>query len=123
MVSRQSLLLLTVSSFTLVRGTLLLWQLIRPLETTVCDLSGYLNNSSWTQPSLGIRANPSAGTTGFTDGINSAILRYSGADDEEPTTIQNTEGTTLDEADLHPLENPGAVSNYQFMNYFLRTKA
>ncbi|PAV23691.1 laccase [Pyrrhoderma noxium] len=55
-----------------------------------------------------IRANPSAGTTGFTDGINSAILRYSGADDEEPTTIQNTEGTTLDEADLHPLENPGA---------------
>ena len=58
----------------------------------------------------GIRENPSAGTTGFTDGINSDILRYSGATDDEPTTIQNTEGAALDEADLHPLENPGAVS-------------
>ncbi|EJD00073.1 Cu-oxidase-domain-containing protein [Fomitiporia mediterranea MF3/22] len=55
-----------------------------------------------------IRAEPSQGTTGFTNGINSAILRYSGADDEEPTTIENTEGTQLDEADLAPLVNPGA---------------
>ena len=59
---------------------------------------------------LGIRANPNVGTTGFTDGINSAIFRYEGAEEEEPSTIQNTEGTSLDEADLHPLENPGAVS-------------
>ncbi|OCB87711.1 Cu-oxidase-domain-containing protein [Sanghuangporus baumii] len=55
-----------------------------------------------------IRADPSKGTTGFADGINSAILRYSGAEEEEPSTIQNTEGTQLDEADLHPLVNPGA---------------
>ncbi|KAL5492731.1 LCC11_6 [Sanghuangporus weigelae] len=33
---------------------------------------------------------------------------YSGAEEEEPSTIQNTEGTELDEADLHPLVNPGA---------------
>ena len=49
----------------------------------------------------GIRADPSDGTTGFTNGINSAILRYSGAEHEDPSTIQNTEGTVLDEADLH----------------------
>lgn len=80
------------------------------------------------QPLSGIRAEPSDGTTGFTNGINSAILRYSGAEDEDPSTIQNTEGTVLDEADLHvrtrdrcsffgvpvltrlqPLVDPGAV--------------
>ena len=58
----------------------------------------------------GIRANPSVGTTGFTSGINSAILRYSGADDSEPSTIQNTEASVLDEADLAPLVDPAAVS-------------
>ena len=58
---------------------------------------------------IGIRANPSAGTTGFTGGINSAILRYAGADDSEPTTVQNIEGSILNEADVHPLINPGAV--------------
>ncbi|KAL5536666.1 LCC11_5 [Sanghuangporus sanghuang] len=55
-----------------------------------------------------IRAQPSVGTTGFTNGTNSAILRYDGAEDADPTSIQNTEGTTLDEADLHPLVDPGA---------------
>ena len=55
-----------------------------------------------------IRANPSVGTTGFDDGINSAILRYSGAEDEEPTTTQNTEATVLDEGDLAPLVDPAA---------------
>ncbi|KAL5523464.1 hypothetical protein ACEPAG_7637 [Sanghuangporus baumii] len=58
-----------------------------------------------------IRANPSAGTTGFTNGTNSAILRYAGAPAADPTSIQNTEGTTLNEADLHPLVNPGAPGN------------
>ena len=56
-----------------------------------------------------IRANPNFGNVGFTDGINSAILRYAGADDSEPTTVQNIEGSILNEADVHPLINPGAV--------------
>ena len=50
------------------------------------------------------------GTTGFTSGINSAILRYSGADEVEPTTNQSTSTNPLVETDLHPTENPGAVS-------------
>ncbi|KAF8652588.1 hypothetical protein AX16_004309 [Volvariella volvacea WC 439] len=33
-----------------------------------------------------IRANPNLGTTGFTNGINSAILRYEGAPLQDPTT-------------------------------------
>ncbi|KAI5123468.1 hypothetical protein M0805_008838 [Coniferiporia weirii] len=55
-----------------------------------------------------IRAEPSVGTTGFDSGINSAILRYDGADVVEPTTSQTTDGTVLNEADLAPLVNPGA---------------
>ena len=66
---------------------------------------------------LGIRANPSQGTTGFTGGINSAILRYSGAPDADPTSIRNIEGIALNEADLHPLVNPGAVSSPDCSGY------
>nr|CBV46340.1 laccase [Meripilus giganteus] len=54
-----------------------------------------------------IRANPNLGTTGFSGGINSAILRYSGAAATEPTTTQST-SNPLVETNLHPTENPGA---------------
>ncbi|KAK7019732.1 laccase, multicopper oxidase, benzenediol:oxygen oxidorectuctase [Paramarasmius palmivorus] len=54
-----------------------------------------------------IRADPSRGDNGFNGGINSAILRYVGAPKAEPTTRQ-TGKKQLNEADLHPLENPGA---------------
>ena len=50
---------------------------------------------------LGIRANPTAGTTGFANGINSAILRYAGAKHVEPTTQQTGGNSVLNEADLH----------------------
>ncbi|THH12095.1 hypothetical protein EW145_g227 [Phellinidium pouzarii] len=55
-----------------------------------------------------IRADPSVGTTGFANGINSAILRYTGADNVDPSTNQTTDGTVLNEADLSPLVDPGA---------------
>ncbi|KAF5365055.1 hypothetical protein D9758_010968 [Tetrapyrgos nigripes] len=56
-----------------------------------------------------IRANPSTGTTGFSGGINSAILRYVDADeDSEPGTPEVTATNALVEEDLVPLENPGA---------------
>ncbi|EJD00070.1 laccase [Fomitiporia mediterranea MF3/22] len=49
-----------------------------------------------------IRAEPSASgaITGFENGINSAVLRYSGAAQEEPTTLQDTDDNPLNEADL-----------------------
>ena len=52
-----------------------------------------------------IRALPNAGTLSFDGGINSAILRYDGASEIEPTTSETTDPTTLDETDLVPLEN------------------
>nr|ACZ58368.1 laccase [Cerrena sp. WR1] len=55
-----------------------------------------------------IRANPNLGTTGFDNGINSAILRYSGANETEPTTTQTTATAALSEASLVPLEDPAA---------------
>lgn len=56
-----------------------------------------------------IRANPNTGPTqGFAGGINSAILRYVGADAVEPTTPLVTATNPLSELNLHPLDNPAA---------------
>nr|QJT78376.1 laccase 1 [Trametes hirsuta] len=50
-----------------------------------------------------VRANPNFGTTGFAGGINSAILRYQGAPNAEPTTTQTPSVIPLIETNLHPL--------------------
>ncbi|KAG7443864.1 laccase [Guyanagaster necrorhizus] len=56
-----------------------------------------------------IRAAPNdAGPQGFENGINSAILRYEGAPDTEPTTSIQSNVIPLLETDLHPLESPRA---------------
>ncbi|KAM5532459.1 hypothetical protein V8D89_013875 [Ganoderma adspersum] len=49
-----------------------------------------------------IRANPNLGTLGFAGGINSAILRYDGANLVEPVTSQQSTQNLLKETDLHP---------------------
>lgn len=49
----------------------------------------------------GVRALPSVGTTSFDGGLNMAILRYSGADEVDPTTNQTTSTMALAETDLH----------------------
>ncbi|OBZ73752.1 Laccase-1 [Grifola frondosa] len=55
-----------------------------------------------------IRANPNFGNTGFADGINSAILRYVGAPEQQPTTNQTQSTSPLNEFDLRPLDNAPA---------------
>lgn len=50
----------------------------------------------------GIRALPNTGNTTYDDGLNSAILRYSGVDEVEPTTNSSI-SQALVETDLHPL--------------------
>ena len=54
-----------------------------------------------------IRALPSSPNSTFAGGLNSAILRYKGAPDAEPTTSQNITNPLV-ETNLHPLENPAA---------------
>ncbi|KAJ7607590.1 yellow laccase [Roridomyces roridus] len=58
-----------------------------------------------------VRAQPNLGNTGFANGINSAILRYAGAPNANPTTTASTSSNPLIETNLHPLVNtavPGA---------------
>ena len=55
-----------------------------------------------------IRAKPSGGTTSFDGGVNSAILRYDGAAEVEPTTNQTTSTAPFDETDLVPLDGAAA---------------
>nr|AFN10626.1 laccase 1 [Hypsizygus marmoreus] len=54
-----------------------------------------------------VRANPNVGDTGFDGGINSAILRYDGADEVDPTTTSSL-SNSMAEIDLHPLTDAGA---------------
>ncbi|KAK0231518.1 laccase lcc5 [Armillaria fumosa] len=51
-----------------------------------------------------IRFNPSVGTQDFTDNINSAILRYNGANETNPADADVTSTNALDEANLVPLD-------------------
>ena len=55
-----------------------------------------------------VRALPNSGTTNFTGGVNSAILRYQGAPVAEPTTVQTASTNPMVETNLHPLTNPAA---------------
>ena len=58
-----------------------------------------------------IRANPTNNeATDFVNGINSAILRYKGAPEQEPDSTQTPSLQSLVETDLQPLTNPAAVS-------------
>ncbi|GLB41431.1 putative multicopper oxidase family protein [Lyophyllum shimeji] len=60
-----------------------------------------------------IRAKPNVALgVDFTGGINSAILRYSGAAVADPTTTSTSSNPML-ETNLHPLENPGAPGAHQ----------
>ncbi|KAG6872870.1 hypothetical protein C0995_005858 [Termitomyces sp. Mi166 len=54
-----------------------------------------------------IRAQPNIGVVVFDGGLNSAILRYQGADIEDPET-NSTLSNPLVETNLHPLKQPGA---------------
>lgn len=56
------------------------------------------------------RAGPDGGIAGYTGGINSGILRYSGAPVADPTTSiwSGFNINPLQEADLHPLTSPAA---------------
>jgi iron transport multicopper oxidase len=55
-----------------------------------------------------MRALPNAGTLNYTDGVNSAILRYDGASLVEPTTQNQTSSDPLVETNLHPLDSLAA---------------
>ncbi|GLB41428.1 putative multicopper oxidase family protein [Lyophyllum shimeji] len=54
-----------------------------------------------------VRAMPNIGSTTFDGGLNSAVLRYAGAPNADPTTSQTGSNPML-ETDLHPLVNPAA---------------
>ncbi|KAL0058552.1 laccase, multicopper oxidase, benzenediol:oxygen oxidorectuctase [Marasmius tenuissimus] len=57
-----------------------------------------------------VHANPYfPGTPGFAGGVNSAILRYKGAPNANPTTSEKANPKLFKETDIYPVENPGAV--------------
>lgn len=55
-----------------------------------------------------VRANPNLGTTGFLNGLNSAILRYQGAPRADPATPEVASVNPMLETNLHPFTAPAA---------------
>lgn len=53
-----------------------------------------------------IRALPGSFPSNFTNGLNSAILRYAGAPEEEPVNRTSAAGIVLDETELHARDDP-----------------
>ncbi|KAK7042848.1 multicopper oxidase/laccase [Favolaschia claudopus] len=63
----------------------------------------FVLNADQTPGNYWIRTVANSGTAGFDNGINSAILRYSGQSNTDPTTKQATSAVPLVETNLHPL--------------------
>ncbi|KAF7360060.1 Laccase 2 [Mycena venus] len=63
----------------------------------------FVLNANQPEDNYWIRTVANGGTAGFDNGINSAILRYVGANETDPTTNQTTSTAPLVETDLHPL--------------------
>ncbi|KAG2069773.1 laccase [Suillus decipiens] len=55
-----------------------------------------------------VRSLPDTANASFVGGTNSAILRYIGAPQVEPTTVNTTSTNPLEETNLHALINPAA---------------
>ncbi|KAI1785170.1 laccase [Ganoderma leucocontextum] len=71
----------------------------------------FILNATQAVDNYWVRANPSFTVTngqGFAGAINSAILRYVGAPDSDPTTAQTPSVIPLNESYLHPLFSPAA---------------
>ncbi|KAF8161661.1 laccase [Crassisporium funariophilum] len=72
----------------------------------------FILNANQTIGNYWIRSLPSSGknglASGFTNGTNSAILRYNGAPKSDPGTTQPSQSNLLQETDLHPLIDPQA---------------
>ncbi|KAI0766898.1 laccase [Trametes elegans] len=81
------------------------------IQIFVAQRYSFILNATQPVDNYWIRANPSLALPdgqGFADGINSAILRYSGAPPNEPTTDQTPSVIPLVEANLHALVDPAA---------------
>ncbi|KAF4581293.1 laccase [Pleurotus pulmonarius] len=59
-----------------------------------------------------IRASPNLGPQGFAGGLNSAILRYVGAPETDPSSPESQSTHPMLETNLVPLEGPGAPGSH-----------
>lgn len=83
--------------------------IVNEIQIYVGQRYSFILTANQTVANYWIRANPSTGTTGYTGGLNSAVLRYSGSNaTADPTTTQTTSIVALVESKLVPLVNPGA---------------
>ena len=67
----------------------------------------FILNANQPVDSYWVFAIPNVGTIPFVGGVNSAILRYAGAEVADPTVVKALKNPLI-ETNLHPLQNPAA---------------
>ncbi|KAJ3555956.1 hypothetical protein NM688_g2292 [Phlebia brevispora] len=84
--------------------------IVDEIQIFVAQRYSFILNANQPIGNYWIRAQPNGQSqlVGFADGINSAILRYVGAPNEEPTTTQTPSVIPLEQTSLHPLTNAAA---------------
>ncbi|KAF5334245.1 hypothetical protein D9758_017096 [Tetrapyrgos nigripes] len=84
---------------------------VNSLQIFAAQRYSFVLNANQPVGNYRIRAQPPSATSfsvGFDGGLNSAILRYKGAPNQEPNSTQQTSLAQLNDAQLVPLVNPGA---------------
>lgn len=76
---------------------------IKLIIASVGQRYSFILNANKPVDNYWVRSVPNIGNNSFTGGINSAILRYVGAPDADPTTENTTSTQPLLETALHPL--------------------
>nr|VWP02110.1 Uncharacterized protein [Ganoderma boninense] len=75
---------------------------VNAIQILAAQRYSFVLSANQTIDNYWIRANPNVGILGFAGGINSAILRYDGANVVDPVTSQQSTQNLLQETDLHP---------------------
>jgi iron transport multicopper oxidase len=112
-VDGENVLPYTVDQIQIFTGKLIFhWSMFVAWTCFIGQRYSFILNATQPVDNYWVRALPNNGLNGlargFTDGSNSAILRYEGATDADPTTSQPTNPTLLDESQLVPFEDPAA---------------
>ncbi|TFL03430.1 laccase [Pterulicium gracile] len=83
-------------------------QTVDSIQIFVAQRHSFVLNANQPIGNYWIRANPNVGPQGFAGGLNSAILRYKGAKNEDPKSVEVPSARPMVESRLAPIERPAA---------------
>jgi iron transport multicopper oxidase len=90
-----------------VEGTYVTPLVVDSIQIFAGQRYSFILNANQPVDNYWVLAIPNVGTIPFLGGVNSAILRYAGAEIADPTVVVDLKNPLV-ETNLHPLQNPAA---------------